>query len=343
MTRPFLSIALRAVGIAAVAMGVRACGPARPPSPGLAPVAPATLAETGLYADWASKRVAADVVAYAPQYPLWTDGAAKRRWLRLPPGTAIDGRDPDNWQFPVGTRLWKEFGYDRRVETRYMERVADGWLMATYVFGADEATAVLGPAREIVVTVEGGPESGYAIPGAGDCTTCHDPSRPVLGLGALQLSDDRDPLAPHAESRAPVTNTTLIERGLLVGVPDASRAPRVAGRTPVERAALGYLYGNCAPCHRSDGPLASLAMSFDDAGEALDTTIGRPSRWRPPGVTAALRVRAGEPEHSALLLRLRTDDVAARMPPLGRRAVDADAVALIERWIDEVGHRASSR
>ena len=39
-------------------------------------------------------------LAFAPQYPLWTDGAAKRRWISLPPGTAIDASDPENWVFP---------------------------------------------------------------------------------------------------------------------------------------------------------------------------------------------------------------------------------------------------
>ena len=49
----------------------------------------------------------------------------KRRWISLPPGSAIDASDPDAWAFPVGTRLWKEFSFGgQRVETRYMERQA---------------------------------------------------------------------------------------------------------------------------------------------------------------------------------------------------------------------------
>ncbi len=65
------------------------------------------------------------------------DGAGKRRWIALPPGTAIDGSDPDGWIFPVGTRLWKEFAFDRRVETRYLERTSEGWRFATYLWLAD--------------------------------------------------------------------------------------------------------------------------------------------------------------------------------------------------------------
>ncbi|MCK5942315.1 MAG: hypothetical protein KAI24_10130, partial [Planctomycetes bacterium] len=70
------------------------------------PPPPARLADTGLYADFARREVAADVLPYSPVYALWSDGANKRRWLWLPPGTHIDGSDPDAWRFPIGTRLW---------------------------------------------------------------------------------------------------------------------------------------------------------------------------------------------------------------------------------------------
>lgn len=77
--------------------------------------------------------------------------ADKRRWLRLPAGTAIDASDPDAWQFPPGTRLWKEFAHaGRRVETRYIERRADGrWRYAAYVRSADGSDATLAPAAGI--------------------------------------------------------------------------------------------------------------------------------------------------------------------------------------------------
>ena len=99
---------------------------AEPPAAGLAVNAPSAplpqrLSDTGLYVA-NSMRVSADNIAFAPQYPLWSDGTSKRRWIYLPPGAAIDASRVDAWEFPVGTRLWKEFGYDRRVETRYIER-----------------------------------------------------------------------------------------------------------------------------------------------------------------------------------------------------------------------------
>ena len=81
---------------------------------------PGSLRETRLYSDWDSKTVAADNLPFSPQYPLWSDGAVKSRWLHIPKGRFIDGSNPDVWKFPVGTRLWKEFRFGRRVETRFM-------------------------------------------------------------------------------------------------------------------------------------------------------------------------------------------------------------------------------
>ena len=46
-----------------------------------------------------------DVLTYVPQYPLWSDGAQKRRWMRLPPGTSIDASDPDGVGVPGGDAI----------------------------------------------------------------------------------------------------------------------------------------------------------------------------------------------------------------------------------------------
>src|SRR5688572_2153016 len=89
---------------------------------------------------------AAETIAFAPQYPLWSDGTSKRRWLELPPGTAIDAAKPDAWEFPRGTKLWKEFSYTQRIETRTLERLAGGtWRFETYVWNAEGTEAVPAP------------------------------------------------------------------------------------------------------------------------------------------------------------------------------------------------------
>jgi hypothetical protein len=48
--------------------------------------APARLADTGLYARTGAETLARGVRTWTPQYPLWSDGATKRRWILLPGG-----------------------------------------------------------------------------------------------------------------------------------------------------------------------------------------------------------------------------------------------------------------
>jgi mono/diheme cytochrome c family protein len=289
------------------------------------------------------------VLSFTPQYPLWSDGAIKRRWIRLPAGSAIDARHADAWEFPPGTRLWKEFSVGRRVETRLIERLADGtWRFATYIWNDEGTDAVLAPARGIAaLPIAGAFQGRYEIPGEADCRACHEgAAAPVLGFSALQLSPDRDPLAPHAErpGAADVDLNRLVARGLVRNLPAALRAapPRIAARTPTERAVLGYLHGNCGHCHGApDGGVSvpvnlQLAQSVTNDASAetvLRSMVGAPSRFRSAAAAAPRIVTTGAPDRSVLVLRMQTRHPQAQMPPLGTRLTDSEALELIERWI----------
>jgi hypothetical protein len=155
------------------ALAALAALPAAPAAPALPP----TLAETH----------GPRGIAYAPRYPLWSDGMEKRRWIELPAGSAIDKSNPDAWRFPVGTRAWKEFRRDGRpVETRFIERLADGsWRFLAYRWNAEGTQATLAPE-------EGVPESG--IPSRTDCLACHEGAAvPILGYSAVQLETELAP------------------------------------------------------------------------------------------------------------------------------------------------------
>ncbi len=306
------------------------------------------LSETGLYEDPVTKRIAADLVSFTPQYPLWSDGAAKRRWIRIPPGRAIDGSDPSAWVFPVGTRIWKEFAFARRVETRYIERAPEGWLFATYRWLPDESDAVLVPERGERAVYEVAPGVAYDLPGRWDCRACHEGSvARVLGFSALQLSSDRDRSAPHAEIGAPtdLDLAAAVARGLVRGLPAelVAHPPRIEAASAHERTTLGYLHANCANCHNSSGPLATLGLSFEarvvasgaTRSDALTTTLGRRASYRPSGSPDLVRLVPGDPAASLLLRRMQVRDNLTQMPPLGSKLVDREAVALVSAWIRE--------
>lgn len=280
---------------------------------------------------------AADKLLFTPQYPLWTDGASKRRWIRLPAGAVIDAREVDVWEFPVGTQLWKEFAFGGKpVETRYMVRTAAGWHYATYVWNADATEATLAP-RAGAASVEIAPGVRHRIPSEGDCRACHAGApTSVLGFSALQLSPDRDPNAPHAEVPGPgsIDLLELVARDLVRGLPAAmlSAPPRIPG-PPVERAALGYLHANCGGCHRSDGVLATVGMDLTASvaapGAAKRTTIAQPSSHLSPH----MRIAPGDPQHSVVVERMSSRDPRHQMPPLGSQLVDAEANELLSTWI----------
>jgi hypothetical protein len=332
--------------VVAVALAAAAAALPGSASAADAPPLPQRLSETGLY-EPGTTTVRAGTIAFSPQYPLWTDGAGKRRWIQLPPGTAIDASKPDAWDFPVGTRLWKEFRLGHAVETRFVERLADGsWRFAAYVWNAEGTDAELAPLRGTTVAVASAPGGRYQVPGRYDCLACHEGGAvPVLGFSALQLSSDRDPLAPHADP-APAQLTdlaTLAARGLIRNLPRQllQTPPRIAADSPTTRAALGYLHGNCGHCHNDVGALASLDLALQQraaapaasAARTLASLLGHASRFRAHDGKATQRLVAGSGEASVLAVRMKTENPMARMPPLGVRVADREAIALIERWI----------
>jgi hypothetical protein len=295
------------------------------------PALPERLSATG-FLDPRTGQPRSDLIAFTPQHPLWTDGMGKRRWLALPPGSAIDARNADAFEFPVGTKLFKEFATDRAVETRMLERTADGsWRFASYIWTSDGTDAVLAPEDGAAVPAKGLPHDRHRVPSRTDCLACHDAGTgPVLGFSALQLP--------------PPTLRTLAARGQLVNLPPAllRSPPQINARSEDERAALGYLHGNCGHCHNDAGPLASLDLSFAQsatnprasATRTLDTLLGRSGRFRTAGASA--RVVPGQQHASVIAVRMQSDNPFARMPPLGVQVIDRDGLALIERWIREV-------
>jgi hypothetical protein len=338
-----------------VALGVALGGGvavARKASPTKAP--PPLLRDTGLYTDFSQHVVDPRHLAFSPQYPLWSDGAAKRRWMSLPPGTAIDGSNPDVWIFPVGTRFWKEFSFGgRRIETRYLERRADGsWLYAAYAWNEDESEAHLVSEKGKPGACDLGGGRKHFIPGVNDCKACHQghPSE-VLGFGALQLSPDRDPNAVHAEPvPAPgVDLTYLVQHKLLKRFPRAllEKPPRISASTPIERTALGYLHGNCGHCHNDVGSLKNLEFALrhvmSDPPSAPERVIatawGQKLRKENLAQTpdTRLRIEPQHPERSLLMQRMGSRYALLQMPPLATVILDDEAVTLVSRWIAESG------
>ncbi|HEY0706320.1 MAG TPA: hypothetical protein VGG33_05955, partial [Polyangia bacterium] len=159
----------------------------------------------------------------------------------------------------------------------------------------------------------------------------------VLGFSALQLAH-----APRT-TRLPAPELTLADlgpRGLVSHAP-APTARFGAPGDPATAAALGYLHANCGHCHNELGTSwpdtqVVLRLNVEElvAGETsiARTTVGRPLQyWRHP--TLRTRVVAGEPDNSALYVRMVERGSRAQMPPLATKHVDPAGTALIRAWI----------
>jgi hypothetical protein len=314
------------------------------------PCAPALLSQTGLWEASRPGAIARGVRQFSPQYPLWSDGATKARWIFLPPGTAIDTTVPGDWRFPVGTRFWKEFSFNgRKVETRFLWRAtADRWVFASYAWNAEGTDAVLAPEDGLPGAAELGPGKRHDIPGASDCRACHGTANPgPLGFNALQLSTDRDPNAIHGEPLAPgmTTVATLETEHLFAPArPEyVANPPRIRTSDPDTRAVLGYFAANCGTCHNASGEIAYAGPSLKHSDVAADgdaiarALLNQATAWqlpgRPDGTTRMLDAAA--PDASAMLYRMRSRRPSSQMPPLGTVLRDEEAIAAVARWIQK--------
>jgi hypothetical protein len=308
---------------------------------------PDQLSCTGLYADWGAKVVAPDVRPFAPGLVLWSDGAVKSRWIRLPPGTTIDASDPNEWNFPIGTRFWKEFkveigGVLRRVETRmWWKRGEADWVPVVYAWNADETEA-----SELTGGMVGVGGTTYEIPAETACIRCHGGRHDnILGFESIALA------APAADG---TTLASLQQDGLLTGAgasiePSALQVPGDAA----ESRAIGWLHMNCGVCcHNNNVTGTRFQMRLEVAGGAapatvqdtavFKTAINQTSLFTPAGQedVSWYRLRPTDPSRSELLYRIGVRDdgvtvVDQQMPPILSHQVDDDDVAAVTEWVQD--------
>jgi hypothetical protein len=299
----------------------------------VAPPDPNSIAAQAVYRDVTAGTVAAQALEFTPDYPLWSDGAEKRRWVSLPADRTIDTSDMDHWMFPVGTKFVKEFSLDGvRLETRVIERVANtgrtkkDLKLSVYVWNEAQTDAQL--TTDGVVDVLG---TQHDVPKQKDCIACHvgEPSG-TLGFSAIQLSESG-------------TLRWLERSGLLSEPP--GRVYTIPG-SAIERSAIGALHGNCGHCHTEGTPadvtrLRVLVGEIDSPlgeWEIYRTTLNQAvTKWSPRPDGFDVRIVPGDPDASALLYRMESRDsessVGEQMPPLASELVDSEAVAAVRAWI----------
>lgn len=295
---------------------------------------PESLDCTGLYADMVAKTLASGVEPYAPAVALWSDGASKQRWISLPVGEKIDNSNPDEWRFPVGTKVWKEFSDGgKRVETRLWQKVtATFWVNATYAWNDAETAAMRSAGGDIPWGT-----GTYHIPTDDECLKCHRGridrilgfEQALLGLaGATGLTLER-----------------LVAEGRLLVPPPSSRLTLGDDGTGVAAPALVWMHVNCGTtCHNRNSDSTAWATGLfmrleptqlDGRAVArfdtLISTIGVPAvttTWK-----GQPRIAPRDPARSLLYQLISRRGEGQQMPPFASAIVDRAAISLVEDWI----------
>lgn len=301
-----------------------------------------------LYADVGAKTVSADYAAFTPGVELWSDGAEKHRWVKLPAGAKIDASDPNEWVFPVGTTLAKEFAVSgKRIETRFFRKDAKGWHHAAYRWNEAETEAARVDQGERVALPNRTP---YEIPKSADCTYCHAGRKePVLGF---------EPVSLGVAAAKGVTLAALVAAGRLSPAPTTTTFTVPDDGTGKLAAAAGWLHANCGHCH-NESPAAgaygaklklllkATELSPPDGGAAsagalavVRTGVCAPSeRFDDAAGANFLYVRGGAPAKSLVSLLSGSrgapgqESIVNQMPPLVSHMVDPIGHAALDAWI----------
>lgn len=303
-------------------------------------VPPSTLKCTGLYSDIVNKVIADGIRAYAPAVPLWADFATKQRWIFLPPGTKIDATDPNEWVFPVGTKVWKEFDRDgKRVETRLFQKVQTGfWARTTYAWNAGDTDATVSAGGDMPWGTDGGI---YHIPTPDECDQCHrGRTEHILGFEQVSLG---------LAGASGLTLPELVAEQLITPAPTLTNLIVGDDGTGLAAAPLQWLHINCGTTCHNDNPNstaygASMRLRLDPTQLDGRSSVDFESRTTTLGVLASTpswlgqtRIEPGDPTHSLLveLISNRGTDnpVANQMPPIATLIVDATDTDSVVDWI----------
>ncbi|MBB6092582.1 putative repeat protein (TIGR03806 family) [Povalibacter uvarum] len=299
---------------------------------------PTSLSATGCVSASDAKQPAAGLIPYAINAPFWSDGATKNRWIGLPDGQNITVQSSNDWDFPNGTVLMKNFTVGTRlIETRlFMRHPNDSsWGGYTYAWNDAQTDATLvtgGTTRDI------GNGQRWIYPSEGQCVQCHtNAAGGSLGLETAQLN--RDFLYPQTGRTANELFTLNHIQTLTPAITDPGAQPRMPDPADTSASlndrARAYLHTNCSQCHRQGGPTPSTMDLRYTTPLAQTNACNAPPQAGDMGLGASARLIApGNATNSIVVNRVNRRRDANAMPPVGSDQIDTAGVALLTQWIN---------
>ena len=306
------------------------------------------------------------VLPYDLNSPLFSDHAAKARFVWMPEGTAATYVADDVLNFPANTVLIKNFYYENdetdpskgtnRIETRLLINRGDEWEAVGYIWNEDQTDAyreVIGDIQEISWVDKAGEshDINYIIPNKNQCKSCHAVGKKQVPIGPKVRNLNKS--YPYADGSMNQLDKWAAV-GYLTGYEPTADHPRVANwedesSGTLQERALAYLDINCGHCHNPDGSANTSGLHLV-ADAVPDMSLGIYKATVSAGAGTGghtYSVVPGNPEESIMIYRMSSTDPGAMMPELGRTIVHKEGIALISNWIknlqvDET-HQSSAR
>jgi uncharacterized repeat protein (TIGR03806 family) len=297
------------------------------------------------------------LVPYSVIAPLWSDGAAKERYLAIPHKDGTErpiGMGARGWTFPDETVLVKSFALDleggnpssrRWIETRLLTRQQGEWVGYSYLWNDEQTEATLvaaaGTDRDFVIhEAPAGAEGStraqtWHFPSRAECMVCHSrAANYVLGLSDPQMNRDHDYGGVVDNQLRTLNHLKLIKLTKPAEQYDKLVDPSNAG-ADLEARARSYLHANCAQCHVSaGGGNAQMELEFATPREKTKLFDVAPVHQKYDLPDARL-IAPGAPERSVLLERMARRG-PGQMPPLATSLIDREAVKLLSDWIRQL-------
>ena len=324
---------------------------------------PQFLSQTGAFEDLNALTPAAALVAYDLIQPFWSDNAIKKRWMVIPNngthdenGEQIGFSENDPWQFPEGAVLIKHFelpvddanpNHTKRIETRFSIKGEDGkFYFVTYKWNEAQTDAeLLSTAFDEDIQIQtGNGESRiqtWHYPSRTECFSCHNASSDgTLGARTRYLNK-----AFTYEETGITSNQllTLSSLGILNTEINEANLPGFLSASSLKDAeatldekARSYLDVNCAYCHRpGTGNRAEFDLRLINSLE--ETHLLTAGIITSLGIEGEQILVPGDASKSLLFQRLLTLDENIMMPPLSKKVIDTEGLAVIEAWINAMG------
>lgn len=295
---------------------------------------PGLLSQTGCVDPQRPWLPASGVLPFDVNSPLWSDGAAKERFLALPDGKQIHIEANGDWTLPIGSVLMKSFRVDGRlVETRFLVRHTDGdWSGYTYEWNDEQTDARLLDSAKVKQV--GGQQWQY--PSRAQCLACHtEVAGRSLGLETAQLN--RSITYPQtgqaANQLATLNSIGMFDAPLALALADLPALSSPSNKSlALDLRARSYLHANCAMCHQPGGPGRGPEDFRFSTPVAAMGAIGVLPTQTDFGIVGAKLIAPGRPDLSIVSQRIHMLETG-RMPPLGRTVVDEAGVAMMDQWI----------